>query len=922
MKRIFILIAGLIGLQFTAVAAELLWIEGESAATTNNIVFNPGFNKINPFALSGGAWLSGFTEKDMPTVGTAGYNFTIDNAGSSRLWLRGAGTAMEYQLDGGDWVSINLDFAKGLDHCPSAANGNFGWPAQVSWFNVGNLELVAGKHTLTFSFGARKNSGSRFAALDCFVLTTGEFKPDGKYKPTDKVPETVGDFPADKSWAFTPGTDTLDRAAILDLRYLNEAAAGEHGFLRLSKDGNSFERGDGAPIRFWGGSEYAQRNLSLEQLKVHAQFLAKRGVNIVRVHAVVCSQDENSQVTDVNEKEIDEIQKLVVAMKSAGIYTVISPFWGTAAKIKKNWGALGKVGGAAEPMLFIDPALQKGYKAWVKAVYDRPNPYSETKTRLADEPAVAIIQIQNENSLLFWTLMTISDEAKLHLRHLYAEFLKTKYVSLEKAHAAWQDYNPGPDEMWIAPEWDKGLPGLVHPWDLTRDALAKKAKWPGFIPCSADQLEFLCRTMYQCNADIVKYLRHDLGCKQLVNCGNWRGVDSVLTQDAEYWANTAGEVLAKNIYTGGLHIGVNDGWQILPGHFYSDLSLIREPVKLPINIKQPAGHPFIIPETLWVPPNLYQSEGPLMVAAQTALTGLDVAFWFCSHDAEWDVGNTIGKWSYNTPMLLGQFPAAALIFRQGLVAEGKPAVLEQRSLQNIWDRKMPIISEESGWDPNRDSLANALTTEAKTAVDPLAHLVGPVRVVLGGDPTKTTVVDLDKYIDRNQKVVRSITGEIETRYGAGLYRVNSPQAQAVAGFLSDAGPQQLRDVTITCKNRYATIIVVPLDHKPIRESRKVLVQVGTLSRPSGWASRADQLFIDNKPTECRRVMNTGKAPWLVENVDATVTVANSRLTKATLLDINGLATTQVVETQQANGKITITLPSNTLYLVLSTPSSR
>ena len=69
-------------------------------------------------------------------------------------------------------------------------------------------------------------------------------------------------------------------------------------------------------------------------------------------------------------------------------------------------------------------------------------------------------------------------------------------------------------------------------------------------------------------------------------------------------------------------------------------------------------------------------------------------------------------------------------------------------------------------------------------------------------------------------------------------------------------------------------------------------------------------------------MNTGKAPWLVENVDATVTVANSRLTKATLLDINGLATTQVVETQQANGKITITLPSNTLYLVLSTPSSR
>ena len=268
-------------------------------------------------------------------------------------------------------------------------------------------------------------------------------------------------------------------------------------------------------------------------------------------------------------------------------------------------------------------------------------------------------------------------------------------------------------------------------------------------------------------------------------------------------------------------------------------------------------------------------------------------------------------------MLLGQFPAAALIFRQGLVAEGKPAVVEQRSLQHIWDRKMPIISEESGWDPNRDSAANALTSTVATAVDPLAHLVGPVRVVLGGDPAKTTVADLTTYIDRERKIVRSITGEIETRYGAGLYRVNSPRAQAVSGFLGEVGPQPLSDVTITCSNRYATIVVVPLDDKPIRKSGKVLIQVGTLSRPTGWTSRADRLFIDKTPTDCRRIITTGKAPWLVENVDATVTVANPKLTKATLLDINGMATPQAVEARRADGKVTVVLPPNTLYLVLS-----
>ena len=50
----------------------------------------------------------------------------------------------------------------------------------------------------------------------------------------------------------------------------------------------------------------------------------------------------------------------------------------------------------------------------------------------------------------------------------------------------------------------------------------------------------------------------------------------------------------------------------------------------------------------------------------------------------------------------------------------------------------------------------------KTVIDPLAYWVGPVREVYGSDPAKSTAVDLSKYIDRQRKTVRSITGEIET----------------------------------------------------------------------------------------------------------------------------------------------------------------
>ena len=48
----------------------------------------------------------------------------------------------------------------------------------------------------------------------------------------------------------------------------------------------------------------------------------------------------------------------------------------------------------------------------------------------------------------------------------------------------------------------------------------------------------------------------------------------------------------------------------------------------------------------------------------------------------------------------------------------------------------------------------------------------------------------------------------------------------------------------------------------------------------------------------------------------TVSVANARLTKAVLLDINGMATPAAVEIQQAEGRLTVVLPTNTMYLVL------
>jgi hypothetical protein len=145
----------------------------------------------------------------------------------------------------------------------------------------------------------------------------------------------------------------------------------------------------------------------------------------------------------------------------------------------------------------------------------------------------------------------------------------------------------------------------------------------------------------------------------------------------------------------------------------------KDPLGSPLNLRQVVGNPFIVPESLWVPPTRYESEGPLVVAAPSCLTGLDTFYWFATG------------------------------------------------------------AEEGAWDPNRDKGALPEAGPSKAAVDPLAYLVGRADVNYGGDPAKSTVANLSTYVDLVKKTVRSVTGQITTDLARGLYLVDAPQAHRV-----------------------------------------------------------------------------------------------------------------------------------------------
>jgi len=554
--------------------------------------------------------------------------------------------------------------------------------------------------------------------------------------------------------------------------------------------------------------------------------------------------------------------------------------------------------------------LQAAYQRWLEQVLTPTNPY--TSLPLSQDPALAIIQIQNEDSLLFWTSQAIKGSARSELRRQFGQFLQHKYGSLEQARQAWGNAAPSPDQD--GPDnFDQGEAALYIVWELTQHRGG-----PGQQRRCADQMQFFTETMRAFNQRIGEYLKRELGCKQLVNAGNWRTADNVTMLDAERWSYTANEVMAVNRYYTGLHEGKNNGWAIVNGDRFTDESVLLHPRELPLALKQVEGFPMLVTESSWVPPVSYQSEGPFLVAAYQSLSGIDAFYWFATGEEDWRQPGSAngflpseGKWVCATPMLMGQWPAAALMYRRGYIKQGAPVVCEERSLEDLWQRRVPIIAEDPGFDPNRDRPSAAGPSDRREAVDPLAFLVGPVVVKYGGDPARNRVTDLRPYIHPDTKTVESITGQLRLDYGQGICTLDTPQAQGATGFLKKAGAIKLADVEIQSGNDYATVLVVAMDGQLLKNSSKILVEVGTTERPAGWQTRPAQI----KDRPCEEVVSFGHAPWMIVRADVTLQLANSKLGKARVLDPNGMPVRDL-PLQESAGRKQLNFPPDALYVVL------
>ncbi len=724
------------------------------------------------------------------------------------------------------------------------------------------------------------------------------------------------------TWAFTPSDDTFDSRALLNLRSLNETLAGETGFVGVNSAGE-LVRGNGQPVRFWavnsevGRSPFQTTPLGPTQapeLARHARFLAKRGVNLVRLHRQISPDlqaQANARMADINAVERDGIWRTVAALRKEGIYTALSPYWAGPMKFAPDW-LPGGPPQHAFGLLFFEPRLQSAYKQWLKQLLAEENPH--TGLPLGQDPSVALLQLQNEDSLLFWTVDLIKGPQRQMLEERFDAFLRAKYGDAARVGTAWQgDVDRG-----------TGAPQPPRMSLLNMSELTSAPNKPGRAQRQADQTEFFGRLMHDFNQDIVRYLRDELGVKTLINAGNWKTAHSGQLGDVERWSYTAAPVDAVNRYTSSVHQGPHVGWAVQAGDTFTSDSVLRTPRLMPLALRQTVGRPMLVTEGSWPMPQAYAAEGPFLVSVYGGLTGVGGYTWFDTHSEGWGPPQSPNgylaaqsKWSIATPDTLGNFPAAALAYRQGYVQRGQPVLTETRSMGDLWRRQPALRPEEPSFDPNRDR--GQVAREATAAAWPAeAFLVGPVQVAFDDKATSSRAnplaPDLSRWIEPG--VIRANTGQIVLNHESGFCTVDAPQVQGVAAHFAKAPVHQLTDVRFVSGNAFGAAMAVSLDGAPLKTAKRVLVQYGTQSRPTHWQEKPTRLSLDGGVTvDGMTLTSHGQAPWQVIKGQLQVSINNPALSRASVLDMNGM----VIDTlplQRSATQVSFRFPDSAMYVVL------
>ena len=606
----------------------------------------------------------------------------------------------------------------------------------------------------------------------------------------------------------------------VDVSFLLDAPAGKHGFIGV-RDGH-LATSDGQRIRLWGMnvSDWSPGSTmipSKEDAPLWASTLARFGVNCVRLQfldleaprGLLNKNREDSQGFDSG--QFDREDFFLSELEKRGIYIDINLLVGRRFKAGDRLPDYDKVRQGAKQVSLFDARMIELQKDYARQLLDHLNPY--TKLEYREDPAVAFVEINNENAL------SIGSRER-------SPFYDSE---LTKLYNQWLLRNlPGPeiDSLRALTQVSKNeqIP-LMH----GQDEIANAPKERFYA-----ESRFLNDTERNYFEDMRNFLKDTLGVKSII----------IATADHSHAHSGYPILLATSSFES---VDGHTYWEH-PGEHSPKKPMVDDPLNSTVaelSRSAVAGKPYTVSEVNNPFPNPYGSEGIPILAAYGDLQDWDaIMFWTFEpkRSADWKpyVGDAFDM--SLDPVKMAELAGGALTFLRSDISPARVTIQRTYTPDQVFDSARLPGSARPYFTPGFPSYL-ALEHEVR-----IASLNGPpTQPFVSVPPPESIVSDTAqlKWYTSAQK--------------GGLVTVDAPRTQALIGFVRANG-KSATHLAAKVQNTFCTIVLTSLDSKPIEESSRMLLTTG---------SRIENTAMQWNPDHSG-LSDWGHSPSLIEPVEGTI----------------------------------------------------
>ena len=486
---------------------------------------------------------------------------------------------------------------------------------------------------------------------------------------------------------------------ILNFSHLLDAPAGKHGFVQ-ARDGHLYFE-DGQRVRFLGFNIAARSNTpdhdTAERL---AERFASLGVNVIRLHAAdapigdePCSWSSCREAPLLDYEKgtsrlfkpegLDRFDYLIAQLKARGIYLHIDLIVARQFLEGDGLDYPGGVNSCMKRYPMYNSRLIELQKEYARELLCHVNPY--TGLALKDDPAVMIVQINNEESAIKGNIGGDAGENmkpyKEEVSRKFGDFLLAKYGSREAMKEAWtfdgvcalgNEENPEKGTVrGIEGGFYQSVGEPMGQWDAA-EGPARYADWMAF---GIQQN----RSFY---ADFKAYLQ-ELGVKVPIVTSN------LVAGAADAYGHASGDVIENNCYFNHPILPVqNDTYMVAgpmeyvsanPLTMQQGIGAMGHTLLTLASVAIVNGKPFMLSEWNEYGEHPFHSTAFMHTVAYACLNDWDGLILYNFHTSENpddqpadEIRNIFDV--YNDPAVICQWGFLATVFQKGLVSPAKSHV--------------------------------------------------------------------------------------------------------------------------------------------------------------------------------------------------------------------------------------------------------